>query len=87
MAEPTKQETDQVFKVLKAQKANKVRAQAFHIRNNLLTKRHTSHVLTAPHEIRPGQASLSVSTSVSIVQAYTETWACISVSSGKKEKT
>ena len=76
MAEPTKQETEQVFKVLKAQKANKVlNCYQFHPRD--LTNKRNSRVLTAMLEIQPGQVSLSASTSVWTVQACIETWVSI----------
>ena len=53
MAEPTKQETDQVFKVLKAQKANKVGWTLFLLYN---IQQKNSHVSTAMPETRRGRA-------------------------------
>jgi hypothetical protein len=84
MAEPTKHETEQVFRVLKAQKANKVRRfpsdtlsadQSEEFARN-------SHALTATHGTRPGRASLSGCTSASSARVCTETWACISALCG-----
>lgn len=85
MADPTKAETDEVFKVLKAHKGNKVSIPYF-------TRRLTAHlmhgldrcVLTAKLGIRHGQVSLLEFTFVWIAQVDTATWVCISVSFGKE---
>lgn len=81
MAEPTKQETEQIFKVLKAQKANKVLT-GLQAVQRFLTNKKNSLVLTAMHEIQLGLVSPSASTSVWTAQVCIETWVSISASSG-----
>ncbi len=77
MAEPTKAETDQVFKVLKAGKGNKVRIHAAQYSWKMAN--HTSRcALTARLAVRRGLASRLAYTFVSIVPACTVTWVCIS---------
>lgn len=76
MAEPTKQETEQVFKVLKAQKANKV------IRSCsswMDLSNFDSLALIAVQGTLRGQASHLVSISAWSVLVCIEIWASISV--------
>jgi hypothetical protein len=86
MAEPTKADTDAVFKILKAQKANKVgrsRATASGTEGRL-TEGTDRCASTARPGIRLGQASLMVYTYVSSARACTGTWACTSLSFGAR---
>lgn len=83
MGEPTKQETDQVFKVLKVQKANKASLVVSYSARLPMSINHHRHVLTAMLETLHGPASLSVSISVWIARACIETWVSTSALSGK----
>jgi len=79
MAEPTKQETDQVFKILKSQKANKVQnlngITHFRLRFNSLA-------LIVVLEIQPGRVSHLAFTSVWSVPVCIGIWAYTSASFG-----
>ena len=90
--EPTKQEMDEIFKVLKSQKSNKVsltrrlyvtlRFPAFQASSLISFLSTSSHVLTVKRETQLGRASLLACTSASTVPPYTATWACIYPSYG-----
>jgi hypothetical protein len=83
MAEPTKQETDQVFKVLKVQKANKASLVVSYSAHLPTSSNHHRHVSTAMLGTLHGPASLSASISVWIARACIEIWVSTSALSGK----
>jgi hypothetical protein len=82
MADPTRQETEQVFKVLKAQKANKARISETPPCTLESDATLTRCALTARLGIRHGRALRLVYIYVLIVPAYTAGWESILVSSG-----
>lgn len=84
MVEPTKQETEQAFKVLKSQKANKVMYYVYKFMDFSKLTGIGSHVSTATLAIQHGQALLSVFTSAWIARVYTGIWACILVLCGMR---
>jgi hypothetical protein len=85
MAEPTKQETEQAFKVLKAQKGNKVSGpiRTYHAHRRIYQNSRSRHALIAKLVTRHGLALHSVYTYASNVPAFTVIWACISVLYGE----
>jgi hypothetical protein len=82
MADPTKAETEQVFKILKAQKGNKVR-QSY--TEGLISEVDNVHrlALIAKLETLHGPASRMVSTFAWNARAYIGIWASTSASSGE----
>ena len=85
--EPTKQEMDEIFKVLKSQKSNKVSLTrrlyvtlrflpAFQARSLISFLLPSSHVLTVKRATQLGRASPLACTFVSTVPPYTAIWAC-----------
>lgn len=79
MVDPTKVETEQVFKILKSQKGNKVRRKMHGTDDDQRTLTAYRLALTAKLVTRHGPALHSESIFAWNVRVYTGTWACISV--------